>query len=142
MAANVETMFSVREKPWHGLGVVVEDAPSSKDALNLAGLDWRVVQKPLFTNSGLVEGYKANVRDSDNSVLGVVTDRYKVVQNTEALHLLIICWEKVSSMRLPDHFKEVKRYGFWLDFQENTLCMGKESHHILCLAILMMVRVQ
>ena len=84
MAANVETMFSVREKPWHGLGVVVEDAPSSKDALNLAGLDWRVVQKPLFTNSGLVEGYKANVRDSDNSVLGVVTDRYKVVQNTEA----------------------------------------------------------
>ena len=32
MAANVETMFSVREKPWHGLGVVVEDAPSSKDA--------------------------------------------------------------------------------------------------------------
>ena len=84
MAANVETMFSVREKPWHGLGVVVEDAPSSKDALNLARLDWRVVQKPLFTNSGLVEGYKANVRDSDNSVLGVVTDRYKVVQNTEA----------------------------------------------------------
>ena len=48
MAANVETMFSVREKPWHGLGVVVEDAPSSKDALNLAGLDWRVVQKPLL----------------------------------------------------------------------------------------------
>lgn len=59
MAANVETMFSVREKPWHGLGVIVEDAPSSKDALRLAGLDWRVVQKPLFTDSGLVEGYKA-----------------------------------------------------------------------------------
>lgn len=74
MAANVETMFSVREKPWHGLGVVVEDAPSSKDALNLAGLDWRVVQKPLFTNSGLVEGYKANVRDSDNSVAITVVD--------------------------------------------------------------------
>lgn len=84
MAANVETMFSVREKPWHGLGVIVEDAPSSKDALRLAGLDWRVVQKPLFTDSGLVEGYKANIRESDDSVLGVVTDRYKVVQNTEA----------------------------------------------------------
>ena len=81
MAANVETMFSVREKPWHGLGVIVEDAPSSKDALRLAGLDWRVVQKPLFTDSGLVEGYKANIRESDDSVLGVVTDRYKVVQN-------------------------------------------------------------
>lgn len=84
MAANVETMFSVREKPWHGLGVVVEEAPSSEDALRLAGLDWRVVQKSLYTNSGLVDGYKANVRESDNTVLGVVTDRYKVVQNTEA----------------------------------------------------------
>lgn len=59
MAANVETMFSVREKPWHGLGVIVEDAPSSKDALRLAGLDWRVVQKPLFTDSGLVEDLMA-----------------------------------------------------------------------------------
>ena len=84
MAANVETMFSVREKPWHGLGVVVEEAPSSEEALRLAGLDWRVVQKSLYTNSGLVDGYKANVRESDNTVLGVVTDRYKVVQNTEA----------------------------------------------------------
>ena len=84
MAANVETMFSVREKPWHGLGVVVEEAPSSEEALRLAGLDWRVVQKSLYTNSRLVDGYKANVRESDNTVLGVVTDRYKVVQNTEA----------------------------------------------------------
>lgn len=84
MAANVETMFSVREKPWHDLGVVVEEAPSSEEALRLAGLDWRVVQKSLYTNSGLVDGYKANVRESDNTVLGVVTDRYKVVQNTEA----------------------------------------------------------
>lgn len=84
MAANVETMFSVREKPWHGLGTIVEDAPSSEEALKLAGLDWKVVQKSLFTNSGVVAGYKANVRESDHSVLGVVTDRYKVVQNTEA----------------------------------------------------------
>lgn len=28
MAANVETMFSVREKPWHGLGMIVMEAPS------------------------------------------------------------------------------------------------------------------
>ena len=40
MAANVETMFYVREKPWHGLGTCVEEAPTSADALRLAGLDW------------------------------------------------------------------------------------------------------
>ncbi len=26
MAANVESMFSVREKPWHGLGIIVNEA--------------------------------------------------------------------------------------------------------------------
>lgn len=40
MAANVESMFYVRETPWHGLGTKVQEAPTSKDALILAGLDW------------------------------------------------------------------------------------------------------
>ena len=40
MSANVETMMYVREKPWHGLGTRVEEAPTSADALRLAGLDW------------------------------------------------------------------------------------------------------
>ena len=85
MAANVETMFSVREKPWHGLGVIVMEAPTSVDALRLAGLDWNVVQEPIYTDyNERIEGWKANVRDSDRKVLGVVSDRYRVMQNTEA----------------------------------------------------------
>lgn len=85
MAANVETMFSVRKKPWHGLGTIVMEAPSSADALRLAGLDWNVEQEPIYTDyNELIEGYKANVRDSDRKVLGVVSERYKVVQNTDA----------------------------------------------------------
>lgn len=85
MAANVETMFSVREKPWHGLGEIIADAPNSEEAIHLAGLDWNVYQQDLVTMNGLeVPGFKANIRDSDDSVLGIVTDRYKVVQNHEA----------------------------------------------------------
>ena len=85
MAANVESMFYVRETPWHGLGTRVITAPTSKEALGLAGLDWQVVQEPIYTETEeLIEGYKANVRDSDRRVLGVVTDRYKVIQNEEA----------------------------------------------------------
>lgn len=85
MSANVETMFYTREKPWHGLGVRVSEAPKSKEALAYAGLDWQVLQEPIFTD-GMEEiaGYKANVRSTDRKVLGVVTDRYKVIQNTEA----------------------------------------------------------
>ena len=85
MAANVETMFYTREKPWHGLGVKVEEAPASADALRMAGLDWEVQQEAIYTNAGdKISGYKANVRSTDRKVLGVVTDRYKVIQNAEA----------------------------------------------------------
>lgn len=85
MAAAVETMFYTREKPWHGLGTMVMEAPDSRSALALAGLDWSVFQKELITADGIpVPGYKANLRSTDNRVLGVVTDRYKIVQNEEA----------------------------------------------------------
>ena len=85
MAANVESMFYVREMPWHGLGTRVAEAPSSKDALRLAGLDWKVVQEPILTvRNEVVPGFKANIRDRDHNVLGVVTDRYKIIQNDEA----------------------------------------------------------
>ena len=39
MSANVESMFYVREKPWHGLGTKVKEAPTSADALIYADLD-------------------------------------------------------------------------------------------------------
>lgn len=63
MAANVENMFYVRETPWHGLGTRVNEALKSKEALTEAGLDWNVIQEPIYTETKeLIEGYKANVR--------------------------------------------------------------------------------
>lgn len=85
MAANVETMVYVREKPWHGLGTRVEEALTSKEALELAGLDWTVDSLPIFDAQGKeIAGYKANTRSSDGTVLGVVGGRYSIVQNAEA----------------------------------------------------------
>ncbi|MCM3631140.1 DUF945 domain-containing protein [Paenibacillus glycanilyticus] len=85
MPANVESMFYVREAPWHGLGIRVEHALTANDALSAAGLDWTVIQKSIQTED-LVEipGYKANIRAADHRLLGVVSDRYKIVQNHEA----------------------------------------------------------
>ena len=61
MAANVEKMFYVRETPWHGF------------------------QEPIYTaGKEPIQGFKVNVRDIDRKVLGVVSDRYKIVQNQEA----------------------------------------------------------
>lgn len=86
MSHEVENMFYVgREKPWHGLGVSVEEAPTSADAIRLAGLEWTVKQSPVYTEQGFeIPGYRANIRDTDNTVLGMVGDRYKVVQNKDA----------------------------------------------------------
>ena len=85
MSANVETMMYVREKPWHGLGTKVDEAPTSAEALELAGLNWKVEQTPVYTVDGtLIPNYKANRRNTDKSVLGIVTDRYQIVQNDEA----------------------------------------------------------
>ena len=85
MAANVETMMYVREPPWHGLGTEVSEAPGSAEALRLAGLDWSVRQESIYDMRGSrIEGFRTNIRDSDERVLGVVGDRYRVVQNTDA----------------------------------------------------------
>lgn len=85
MAANVESMFYVGETPWHKLGTEIKEAPTSKDAIIMAGLDWKVLSRPIFDEYGReLDGYKVNVRDKDNLNLGIVTDRYQIVQNDEA----------------------------------------------------------
>ncbi len=79
------SVMSVRETPWHGLGQILDEAPTPEAAIVAAGLDWRVELHDLKTDDGLaVPGHKAVVRDSDKSVLGVVGDKFTVVQNKDA----------------------------------------------------------
>lgn len=84
MSHEFETGFFVREPAWHKLGTVVADAPTSADALRLAGLDWNVIQKDVNVGGLVVPNYKANVRSSDDSVLGIVSDKYSIIQNADA----------------------------------------------------------
>lgn len=85
MAANFESGFFVGEPAWHGLGTVISNAPTSEDAIRIAELDWDVIPKPIYDEFGReIPGFKVNMRSTDNANLGIVTDRYKVVQNNEA----------------------------------------------------------
>ena len=80
-----ETMFRVT--PWAGMGNSITEAPNSAEAIKLAGLDWQVKQQPSFImidDKPVKTGDVINYRDSDNSILGTVKDRYQVVQNHEA----------------------------------------------------------
>lgn len=107
MTANIENMMSVREVPWHGVGTIVEEQQTAKNALVLAGLDWEVQLKQMFAEidsekvpfvglNGDIDERRvqidpprrieipdqyAVVRDSDESVLGTVGGRYVPVQN-------------------------------------------------------------
>jgi phage/plasmid-like protein (TIGR03299 family) len=85
-----DSLFSVRRRPWHGHGVVLDHAPASvAEALELAGLDWEVRQLDLYTEDlDQVDGLVANVRADTNTVLGLVSTRYAVVQNIDALAFL------------------------------------------------------
>jgi phage/plasmid-like protein (TIGR03299 family) len=93
------SFFSVQQKAWHGLGQIVQDYPTSAEAIRFAGLDYEVVKKPLYTKvSGMsqiengiemenelhVPDYFANVHTDNNAVLGVTGRDYHIVQNKEA----------------------------------------------------------
>jgi phage/plasmid-like protein (TIGR03299 family) len=100
-----DQMFSVREVPWHGLGVVLDEYPKSIDeALDKAGLGWKVthgdvlvVKAPEWTDdfgtkhpAELIpaKGFKANLREDTGEVLGIVSDEYEVVDNRDAFRFL------------------------------------------------------
>ena len=143
MSANVETMFYTREKPWHGLGKQVQEAPTSEKALWLAGLDWKVLQKDVYTEGRVkVQGYKANVRDTDGQVLGVVTDRYKVIQNSEAFAFTDalfgegVRYETAGSTLCP----RVGRYGCLQGCRRNISFRVRGFHRIWYFPILTMVQ--
>jgi phage/plasmid-like protein (TIGR03299 family) len=88
MAHELENMFSVKETPWHGLGKIVHEAPNAEEAIRLAGLDWKVNSEKIYQEINgkmeLIESHRAMVRDSDNSVLGVVGKNYTPLQNDKA----------------------------------------------------------
>ena len=87
MAHLVETMAYAGEVPWHGLGKKVPADLSPEQMLVTAGLNWEVEKKPLFYE---VDGHKfpsgqnALVRSSDDSLLTVVSNDWKPVQNSTA----------------------------------------------------------
>ena len=88
MSALVETMMYVREKPWHGLGTRVEEAPTSTDALRMAGLDWSVVQRNIqVCGGGKNKNYRDKVRGLEGTGVGGVSFRRKIGQHARGFEV-------------------------------------------------------
>ena len=98
-----DSMFSVRETPWHGLGGVLDRPPATiAEAIQASGLGWRVEREPIAIDRGQaataddwreprweeIPGYYATVRQDNRTVLGIVGERYRIVQNEEAFRFV------------------------------------------------------
>ena len=104
MPANVESMFAVKIPTWHGIEDLLQEPPTTEEAIERAGLDWEVEKKPLFietqrpfptpiwpdatvTEYCPVQGRHGLIRSSDQKLLGVVSDTYVPFQNRQAFEL-------------------------------------------------------
>jgi phage/plasmid-like protein (TIGR03299 family) len=94
MPANVESMFSVREMPWHQEGTVLPDYPGTWDeARKLAGLDWDPVSTDVYAVAGInpdgtehyeaLGNWKAVSRSDTGAILSVNRDTYTVIDHGE-----------------------------------------------------------
>lgn len=92
-------MMYAGKAPWHGLGTPVETEVTAGAALKLAGLDWTVEKRALFTRGradidGIpvigepINSHCAVVRTTDDRILGVVGHSYEPIQNEEAFAFL------------------------------------------------------
>ena len=94
-----DSMFSVRETPWHGLGAVLDTPPATVgEAIEASGLGWSVSEgahrdRPRRHADGRLVGIRVVRRSpattppsgrTTATVLGIVGERYRIVQNHEA----------------------------------------------------------
>lgn len=89
MSANVNSMMYVGETPWHGEGTKLDKVATSAEAMEAAGLDWKVEKRPIYAGFG-PDGSKpipwkfATCRMDTQTPLGVVGAIYRPLQNKEA----------------------------------------------------------
>jgi phage/plasmid-like protein (TIGR03299 family) len=80
------SVMVVGEPAWHRLGTVLENPATAEEAFEAAGLNFTVEKRKIFTSDGMeVPNRFATVRTDTNVPLGVVADRYTIVQNRDAL---------------------------------------------------------
>jgi phage/plasmid-like protein (TIGR03299 family) len=97
MPANVESMAYVGEVPWHGQGTSVPADVSAEEMIRAADLGWDVEKRPArgaksTKNARGQEKYSRyelvrvprQGREEEEVVLGLVSDRYEPLQNTDA----------------------------------------------------------
>ena len=83
-----------RELPYvNAFGTVdISSAKNVAEALKLSALNWSVESKHIYDENGEpYDKFRANVRETDGKLLGIVTDKYHIIQNiTQPKHNFFI----------------------------------------------------
>jgi len=70
---------------WRTIGTKLQECKTLEEAMIVSGLDWDVIEKPLYLAEDVpVTSHKAIVNSLNNDVLGVVGSGYHPLQNIEA----------------------------------------------------------
>lgn len=85
---DMASFASLRQPAWHGLGTVIDNEVSTSEMLQLAHLaGWNVrleeIALPGRSHKEFFATVRTNPFDGGTDVLGVVGERYKVLQNEE-----------------------------------------------------------
>lgn len=77
---------------WSAIAGKDVEATTSEQAIQLSGLNWDVLQSPVFykTPTAMVENphNRVNFRSDTHDILGIVSDSYKILQNRDAFRFL------------------------------------------------------
>jgi phage/plasmid-like protein (TIGR03299 family) len=85
MAHNVKSMFSMLEKPWHGLGKVLTTPPATvAEAIQVAGIDPEIQTEPLYLANGTKVERNAVTSKATGFVYGTVGPDWQAIQPAEA----------------------------------------------------------
>ena len=128
-------MSDNRKAVWNVFGAAtLLDKPTSKDAIVAAKLDWTVEKKEIFDASGMkINNYFANTRDTDGAVLGIVSDRYEIVQNKDAFSFTDSLVDEGMRYESAGAFKDGK-VTFLLGKMPTTTILGDDVDPFICFA--------
>lgn len=89
-----------RTTTWHAIGKSVEQCRDLEGVLAASGLDYTVEKRPvlgrLFGEDKLIPNRFVTVRDNDNHMYDVVSDKFEIVQNREAFDFVSYMGDELS----------------------------------------------
>lgn len=125
---------------WMKFGTILDNPKTAKEAMISAGLDYKVVKKPVFAHVGKnyfeAKSKFATVREDTKQVLGVVGSRYSIIQNVDAFGFFdMIVSRGEASYEIAGRLGNGERIWMLVRLSDNMWIQGIDEVHKYLLVI-------